>query len=264
MMPSTRYDAARHAWVDMTDAERARMSADYNLRVGLMMAALSFGADPGIQRVSMHIDSIGLEEAVVEQDSAISELMSEALAAFERIRTGDMGVSGSKADPKDGDFHGDPSRPVTPKTADLGVDGGDGDDADDSLNRQFEDLIKDIDFDEMTFAVPDEAANESTGEEGDSEHFTHDGLDAGLIGYNDFDGDGDDPLSQLRKNPTVRNLVTVTFTRGEFMERLGECGLSDPTGTYRMFDAEMDVDGLGALKPVDAALNLRDSRFSPA
>ena len=248
----------------MTDAERARMSADYNLRVGLMMAALSFGADPGIQRVSMHIDSIGLEEAVAEQDSAISELMSEALAAFERIRTGDMGVSGSKADPKDGDFHGDPSRPVTPKTADLGVDGGDGDDADDSLNKQFEDLIKDIDFDEMTFAVPDEAANESTGEEGDSEHFTHDGLDAGLIGYNDFDGDGDDPLSQLRKNPTVRNLVTVTFTRGEFMERLGECGLSDPTGTYRMFDAEMDVDGLGALKPVDAALNLRDSRFSPA
>ena len=83
--------------VDMTDAERARMSADYNLRVGLMMAALSFGADPGIQRVSMHIDSIGLEEAVAEQDSAISELMSEALAAFERIRTGDMGVSGSKA-----------------------------------------------------------------------------------------------------------------------------------------------------------------------
>ena len=264
MMPSTRYDATRHAWVDMTDAERARMSADYNLRVGLMMAALSFGADPGIRRVSMHIDSIGLEEAVAEQDSAISELMSEALAAFERIRTGDMGVSGSKADPKDGDFHGDPSRPVTPKTADLGVDGGDGDDADDSLNKQFEDLIKDIDFDEMTFAVPDEAANESTGEEGDSEHFTHDGLDAGLIGYNDFDGDGDDPLSQLRKNPTVRNLVTVTFTRGEFMERLGECGLSDPTGTYRMFDAEMDVDGLGALKPVDAALNLRDSRFSPA
>ena len=264
MMPSTRYDATRHAWADMTDAERARMSADYNLRVGLMMAALSFGADPGIQRVSMHIDSIGLEEVVAEQDSAISELMSEALAAFERIRTGDMGVSGSKADPKDGDFHGDPSRSVTPKTADLGADDGDGDDADDSLNSQFEALMKDIDFDEMAFAVPDEASNESTGEEGDSEHSTHDGLDAGLIGYNDFDGDGDDPLSQLRKNPTVRNLVTVTFTRSEFMERLGECGLSDPTGTYRMFGAEMDVDGLGALKPVDAALDLRDSRFSPA
>ena len=264
MMPSTRYDATRHAWADMTDAERARMSADYNLRVGLMMAALSFGADPGIQRVSMHIDSIGLEEAVAEQDSAISELMSEALAAFERIRTGDMGVSGSKADPKDGDFHGDPSRPVTPKTADLGADGSDLDDADDALNSQFEALMKDIDFDEMTFAVPDEAANESTGEEGDSEHFTHDGLDAGLIGYNDFDGDGDDPLSQLRKKSDRAQSGDGHLYQKRVHERLGECGLSDPTGMYRMFDAEMDVDGLGALKPVDAALNLRDSRFSPA
>ena len=54
MMPSTRYDATRHAWADMTDAERARMSADYNLRVGLMMAALSFGADPGIQLIDAH------------------------------------------------------------------------------------------------------------------------------------------------------------------------------------------------------------------
>lgn len=31
-----------------------------------------------------------------------------------------------------------------------------------------------------------------------------------------------------------------------------------------MFDAEMDVDGLGALKPVDATFDLRDSRFSPS
>lgn len=265
MMPSTKYDVSRHAWVDMTDAERARMSADYNLRVGLMMAVLSFGADPGIQRVSMHIDSIGLEEAVAEQDSAISELMSEALAAFERIRTGDMGVSGSKADPKDGDFHGDPSRPVAPRSADMGVDGVNSEDTDDALNSQFEDLMRDIDFDEVTFAVPDETANDSSSvDDGSAQGVHDDALDAGLIGFGDFDGNGDDPLSQLRKNPTVRNLVTVTFTRSEFMERLGECGLSDPTGTYRMFDAEMDVDGLGALKPVDATFDLRDSRFSPS
>ena len=78
MMPFTRYDVSRRAWIDLTDVERTRMSVDYNLRVGLMMAALSFGADPNVKRVSMHIDSIGLEEAVAEQDSAISELMSEA------------------------------------------------------------------------------------------------------------------------------------------------------------------------------------------
>ena len=195
----------------------------------------------------------------------VSELMSEALAAFERIRTGDMGVSGSKADPKDGDFHGDPSRPVAPRSADMGVDGVNSEDTDDALNSQFEDLMRDIDFDEVTFAVPDETANDSSGVDDGSAQGVHDGaLDAGLIGFGDFDGNGDDPLSQLRKNPTVRNLVTVTFTRSEFMERLGECGLSDPTGTYRMFDAEMDVDGLGALKPVDATFDLRDSRFSPS
>ena len=73
MMPFTRYDVSRRAWIDLTDVERTRMSVDYNLRVGLMMAALSFGADPNVKRVSMHIDSIGLEEAVAEQDSAISE-----------------------------------------------------------------------------------------------------------------------------------------------------------------------------------------------
>ena len=202
---------------------------------------------------------------MAEQDSAISELMSEALAAFERIRTGDMGVSGSKADPKDGDFHGDPSRPVAPRSADMGVDGVNSEDTDDALNSQFEDLMRDIDFDEVTFAVPDETANDSSSVDDGSAQGVHDGaLDAGLIGFGDFDGNGDDPLSQLRKNPTVRNLVTVTFTRSEFMERLGECGLSDPTGTYRMFDAEMDVDGLGALKPVDATFDLRDSRFSPS
>ena len=92
MMPFTRYDVSRRAWIDLTDVERTRMSVDYNLRVGLMMAALSFGADPNVKRVSMHIDSIGLEEAVAEQDSAISELMSEALSAFERIRTGDIRI----------------------------------------------------------------------------------------------------------------------------------------------------------------------------
>ena len=258
MMPSTRYDASRHAWVDLTDAERARMSADYNLRIGLMMAALSFGADPNVRRVSMRIDSIGLEEAVAEQDSAISELMSEALNAFERIRTGDMGASGSKADPKDGDFHGDPSRPVAPRATDIPAGSADSgtSETDDTLNGQFEDLMKDIDLDEMTFAVPDgpDAEDDSTMEN-----------TAMASDFDDrSDTDEDDPMAQLRKNPTVRNLVTVTFTRDEFLARLEANGLVDPTDTSRMFDAEMDVDGMGSLKPVDATFDLRDTRFSPS
>ena len=274
MMPSTRYDASKHAWVEMKGAERARMSADYNLRVGLMMAALSFGADPNIRRVALHIDSIGLEEAVAEQNSAISELMSEALNAFERIRAGEVGTSGSKADPKDGDFHGDPSQPGAPHSSDLsqqtgeptdstkaadranGTTPADGDADGDSIDSRFEDLMKDVDLDEMAFAVPGDSPESQDG--GSS--------DAGMIGDDPADGqlDDDDPMSQLRRNPTVRNLVTVTFTRDEFLARLREYGLADPTGTYRMFDAEMDVDGMGALKPVDATFDLRDSRFSPA
>ena len=66
-----------------------------------------------MRQVSLHIDSIGLEEAIAEQDSAIEAMMSEALSAFEHLRSGDLGRVGSKADPKDGDFHGDPTRPIT-------------------------------------------------------------------------------------------------------------------------------------------------------
>ena len=266
MMPFTRYDVSRCAWIDLTDVERTRMSVDYNLRVGLMMAALSFGADPNVKRVSMHIDSIGLEEAVAEQDSAISELMSEALSAFERIRTGDMRPSGSKAAPKDGDYHGDPARPVTPRTTDISSESIDSDDSagsdsvgtgDDTVDGQFEGLMKDIDFDEMAFAVPDGRADD------DDASMRDDASDK--TEYDTYlDDDADDPMAQLRKNPTVRNLVTVTFTRDEFLKRLDTDGLAHPTATYRMFDAEMDVDGKGALKPIDAAFDLRDSRFSPA
>ena len=60
--------------------------------------------------------------------------------------------------------------------------------------------MRDIDFDEVTFAVPDETANDSSSVDDGSAQGVHDGaLDAGLIGFGDFDGNGDDPLSQLRK-----------------------------------------------------------------
>lgn len=105
MMPDSRYDTTRRTWRALSSAERASMSAAYNLRVGLMMAALSFGTSESVRQVSLHIDSIGLEEAIAEQDSAIEAMMSEALSAFEHLRSGDLGRVGSKADPKDGDFH---------------------------------------------------------------------------------------------------------------------------------------------------------------
>ena len=98
MMPDSRYDTTRRTWRALSSAERASMSAAYNLRVGLMMAALSFGTSESVRQVSLHIDSIGLEEAIAEQDSAIEAMMSEALSAFEHLRSGDLGRVGSKAD----------------------------------------------------------------------------------------------------------------------------------------------------------------------
>lgn len=73
----------------------------------------------------------------------------------------------------------------------------------------------------------------------------------------------DDPMSVLRRNPTVRNMVTVTFTRDAFLKRLDTAGLDNPEETYRMFGAVMDVDGEGGLKPISADFDLADSRFSP-
>ena len=67
MMPDSRYDSTRRTWRALSSAERASMSAAYNLRVGLMMAALSFGTSESVRQVSLHIDSIGLEEAIANR-----------------------------------------------------------------------------------------------------------------------------------------------------------------------------------------------------
>ena len=253
MMPESRYDESNHGWRALDGAERASMSADYNLRVGLMMAALAFGTDERVRQVSLHIDSIGLEEAVAEQDSAISELMGEALNAFERMRVGDPGVSGGKADPKDGDVHGDPTRPMhligdTTGIEEPGVDDAQGDH--DSLDSQFEDLMRGADIDDMVFSAPLDGANAARGESGSGDGSGSDSTSA-------------DPMSALRSNPTVRNLVTVTLPRDAFLTRLKEAGLTDPLDTYRLFDAALDIDGRGALVPQDAGFDMHDASFSP-
>lgn len=50
MMPDSRYDTTRRTWRALSSAERASMSAAYNLRVGLMMAALSFGTSESVRQ----------------------------------------------------------------------------------------------------------------------------------------------------------------------------------------------------------------------
>ncbi|MCH4208630.1 tetratricopeptide repeat protein [Bifidobacterium sp.] len=297
MMPSQRYDCGSHTWTALGEGERAAMSANYNLRVGLMMAALGFGADPNITQVSLHIDSFGLEEIVAEQDSAISQLMSQALSAFEHMRISDIHFGPSKADPKDGDVHGDPSRPgaaadeselrqrgEAPSSSPQGETEDDdeqrepqhdpqhgrqgGRDPKTSVDRQFEDLMKgvdfpDIDIDEMTFASSD-GGNRTQGDDAQKDDAQHGDTRPDQDDRDDPHGFSGDPIEALRRNPSVRNMVTVTFEREAFLARLQNDGLRHPVETYRQFNAAMDVDGQGGLRPVNAKFNLRDARFSPA
>ncbi|MFT8531496.1 tetratricopeptide repeat protein [Bifidobacterium aquikefiri] len=283
MMPSSRFDEDQQGWVDISEAERASMSADYNMRVGIIMAAIAFGADSHVCRVSLHIDSIGLEEAVAEQDSAIAELMNQALTAFESIRNGSVQASGSKADPKDGDVHGDPTHGNTHN----GIKHHD--ESDESINQTFQSMMQDVDFDEISFSNPHDGQNDGAQESSD---VTPDGEQSSVSDAADLANDGgeaiddgsmqddafsntdmhedsvneenpSDPLNVLRKNPTVRNMVTVTFKREAFLTRLRRDGLARPKDFYKEFGAVMNVDGAGGLTPVNADFDLRDNRFSP-
>ncbi|NEG95640.1 tetratricopeptide repeat protein [Bifidobacterium sp. SMB2] len=265
MMPSTRYDETRREWVTLTDAERASFGVDYNLRVGLMLAALAFGVDSHVSHVSLHIDSIGLEEAVAEQNSAISAMMNEALTTFERMRTGSMG-GGTKADPKDGDFHGNPSAQMPAATdvssnPDETTDAADGE----SVDQAFQDLMRGTDLDEMAFSLSsdDNDGGDIAGD--DDDDFTGDYGGEAAGDAMDADGDvaQDDPIAALRRNPTVRNLVTVTFDREAFLDHVRLLGLSEPRKVYRDFRAVMDIDGAGALQPINAEFDIRDNKYSP-
>lgn len=273
LMPTNRYDDTTHRWRPLDEHERAAMSAAYNLKVGIMLAALGFGTDERIKRVSLHIDSIGLEEAVAEQDNAISEMMDEVLAAIERMRTGDIGGAGSKADPKDGDLHGDPrlrgaeSEGMSegfPATSGAGEE--EPEESDDNLERQFEELMRGGQIDETVFSMPPSVEDGAVGDAGE----------AGLAGVVSGEADSIDstaavdpshapggPLDALQHGPIVRPLVTVTFERDAFLHALNECGLTEPGDMYRRFGARMEVNGHGGLEPIDADFDLSNARFSP-
>lgn len=275
MMPESRYDERAHDWVSFSQGERAAMSAAYNLRVGLIIAALCFGASERVDQVCVRIDSIGLEEAVAEQDSAISDLMSAALRSFERLHTGDAGAS--KADPKDGDHHGDPSHTPsaepapdarTPQADARGTQDAKTDSAGESVSatvgdddlqslESFADMMKDINFEDFVRDSPQEVQDSDSGDTGQAD-------DTGAVPGGEGNEEGDtDPMDALRRSPTVRNLVTVTFTRQELLQRLREDALRHPADTYRLFGAVMDIDERGGLAPISAEFDLRDARFSP-
>ena len=85
LMPRSIYDTHKHKWHEYSDSEKSNISVNYNLRIGIMLATLAFGISDKIQQVSIRLDSIGLEEMVAAQDSAISNLLNRTLRALNRI-----------------------------------------------------------------------------------------------------------------------------------------------------------------------------------
>ncbi len=262
LMPRGIYDTGRRGWTRTDDAWRARMSARYNLRVGIILAALVFGADERIDEVAVRIDSSGLEEAIAEQDDVIHSTISDALSAFERL--GDAGADRirGKSGPKDGDRHGNPTRIMTPPSVppmDVAPmdaargDGGQEAGADD--DEDFDALMRGGGIDEVSFAFDDI--------HGDDRPDAAPPFDAAREARDEHAAAGGDAIERLRQGPTMRALTTVVFTRGMFLERLKADGLADPFGTYRMFGASLSPGADGGLGPVEPGFSISDARFSP-
>lgn len=291
LMPRGVYDAGRGQWTKTDAAWRARMSARYNLRVGIMLAALAFGVDERLDEVAIRIDSLGLEEAIAEQDDVIRSTISDALNAFEHL--GDAGREhlGGKSDPKDGDRHGNPTRIMTPPNMPpMGAPrDGRGEEPASGGDDDFDALMRGGGIDEVTFALEDihgdghggdvppfaatrgadAAADAGVGGDDGAENGAAQNADGADGSMEAGDGEapsassGDDAIERLRQGPTMRTLTTVVFTRAMFLERLSRDGLADPVGTYRMFGAALALDDDGGLGPVDPGFSISDARFSP-
>lgn len=106
LMPQRRYDPASDSWVTLSDEERKSMASTYSLSMGMMFAALAFGADSHVREVALRIDSLGLEEAVRERASAMGSLLASLLGPHNAEPGAGDGSRTSRADPKDGDVHG--------------------------------------------------------------------------------------------------------------------------------------------------------------
>ncbi len=224
LMPRSEVSGEDRRWHALDDAARTLRSTRYNLRVGIMMAALAFGTDHRIDEVTIRLDSMGLEEAIDQQDQAIHNAMDETLGMLERMQPPLEFKASDKADPTEDELP-DALRTAPERDGDPG-----------NLDEEFDRLVNGLELD-----LPhDMAAGEPHPQE-----------------------EGDDPLAPLRATPTLTAMATVTFTRKEFLNRLREDGLEHPERTYRLFGACMDFDPDGGLKAIEPPRSIHDEDFAP-
>lgn len=233
MMPQTQYSDATHGWETLSDHERATLSVRYNLRVAIILAALAFGADPNMRTLSIDMGSIGLEEAVAEQDDAIKRMANEMIRDVDQLRFDADAIS--MADSKDGDYHGDPSDAHALPVPGDDLAAGDRDVNQDHVDSEFEALMDGVDIDETVLST--------------------DNLD------DTFAGGPQDALPDMIH---PRSMMTVRLERDSFLRRLREDGLAHPLETMVKFDAVMNIDADQGFLPITASFDINDGQFSPA
>lgn len=242
MMPTRRFDSANQKWITLTNADKSRMTTDYNLRLGIIMATLAFGASEEVQNVSIRLDSIGLEEMVAAQDDAMSKILNQTINALNNMN---REAARSKGDPKDGDIHGDVNNGLA--------------NVQDLQNFTNHPILHE---DEVT--VPD-SSNKATSSKSINSSDSYSDTEISDSNTNDIGSDPiePDPMDAFSKYPTVKSLLTVTFNRESFIKHIRANGLNNPLGAYKKFNANMKIDEEGALNPIEPSFDLRDSCFSP-
>ena len=225
LMPRSIYDTHKNKWHEYSDSEKSNISVNYNLRIGIMLATLAFGISDKIQQVSIRLDSIGLEEMVAAQDSAISNLLNRTLRALNRI---DNNSTHEKGEPKDGDIHGDPS-----KLQDL-------------QHLPFADVV------EAAQSLVDEHSDDLTS-----------AMEVGNNENNANNTNNTNPLAAFSEPPEVRTLMTVTFERDNFVKHIRSHGLQNPIEFYKKSNARISLNENCKLNTVEPSFDLHDTCFSP-
>lgn len=154
-------------WKKYSEAERDAMSTDYNLRLGIILAALAFGAGDDIKEVSIRLDTLGLEEQARQRAQMAQGVVEKLLASFENMRkrlrsmhgqdsfplslldTTDSDESEKKSDPKDGDLHGSQAGMAIPGQGQQGDMNEPLGQSQEEINSTFAQMMKDVDLDAM-------------------------------------------------------------------------------------------------------------------
>lgn len=119
----------------LLNKDRERLAADYDLRLGIILAALAFGINSHIHTVTLYIDRMGLE--ISNEKTDLANLLINALADF-GVVAHDVNAKKreEKGNPKDGDTHGEPgpSLSLSPVTTPIQEPSSD-------IRQQFDEIV---------------------------------------------------------------------------------------------------------------------------